>query len=233
MKRDDSKSSVQSQWLTWLIDNLVHGVDPEQLVSALSNRNVTETTARQWIERAQGSNGYAELMRHTRPIRQRHQYLGLRRHLDGLRAEPTAIRSLTHLDAADFFEDYYFENRPVVIRGYANQWPARQKWTPDFIKDQYGDVEVNITDDRLSNPNYDMQHKRHTRTCTLGAFVDRVVANDSGNNAYMVANNRAIEHPEFAPIINDIDYDPEMFDASRWKGCSAFWLGPELSLIHI
>ncbi len=208
------------------MDNLVQGVSPEQLINSLSQRNVPEATARQWIERVQRSDTYADLMLCTRPIRQGHQYLELRRHLDGLRQEPTTIRELKQLNPDDFFEDYYFENRPVVIRGYADNWAARHKWTPAFIKAQYGDVSVNITDDRLSNPNYDMQHVRHSRTCTLGAFVDRVVANDSGNNAYMVANNRAIEHPDFAPIIGDIDYDPEMFDASRWKGCSAFWLGP-------
>lgn len=208
------------------MDNLVQGVAPEQLVSALTQRNISATIARKWIQTVQHSDRYSALMTSTRSIRQSHRYLELRRHLNNERSRPSAIREHTHLTAQDFFEDYYYENRPVVIRGYAQNWPASHKWTPDFIKENYGDVNVNITDDRLSNPNYDMQHEQHTRTCTLGAFVDRVKENTSGNNAYMVANNRAIEHPDFAPILDDVHYDPAMFDAARWKGCSAFWLGP-------
>ena len=227
MKTAPSLKWVQDQWLTWLQTNLIQGVGTQQLVAALEEREVPSDMARAWVDSVSQSQAVQALTRHTRPIRQGHRYLQLRRHLNTLRAQSASVREVSQLAALDFFEDYYFENRPVVIRGYANHWPARQKWTPDFIKANYGNVSVNITDNRLSNPDYDMEHAKHTRVCTLGEFVDRVKSNNSGNDAYMVANNRAIENPDFAPILRDVHYDPEMFNAARWMGCSAFWLGPE------
>jgi hypothetical protein len=226
MKSTPALKTVQDQWLTWLQTNLIQGVSTEQLVQALEQREVPSSVAQSWVDSVAQSQALQALKRHTRPVRQGHRYLQLRRHLNEQRTQPAAIRETAQLSAAEFFEDYYYENRPVVMRGYANDWPARQKWTPDFIKAHYGDVTVDITDNRLSNPNYDMEHIKHTRTCTLGEFVDRVKSNQSGNDAYMVANNRAIETPDFAPILSDVHYDPEMFNADLWKGCSAFWLGP-------
>ena len=43
------------------------------------------------------------------------------------------------IDAADvtqetFFRDYVLRNKPVVISGAALTWPAREKWTNDFLR---------------------------------------------------------------------------------------------------
>ena len=60
----------------------------------------------------------------------------------------------------------------------------------------------------------------------MAEYVDLVCQNKTGNNTYMVANNRNIEDPAFASILKDVIYDDDMFDRHRWKGCTAFWFGP-------
>ncbi|MGB0646454.1 MAG: cupin-like domain-containing protein [Bradymonadia bacterium] len=219
-------NSPDAQWADWLMDNLIRGIPSKRLIQALQTRHIPEEMARNWIEHVKAQKGFNSQLLRTKPIRQSELYLSLRRQLNHEQASKSSIRELKTLDGDTFFQDYYVENRPVVIRGYANDWPAKDKWTLSYLSEHYGQAKVRITDDRLSNPNYDMEHARHTIHCSLHEFIERVSRNDSGNNAYMVANNRVIEQPEMAPLINDIFYDPAIFDAEKWKGCSAFWLGP-------
>ena len=213
-------------WRKWLLRNLADGIEPSLLIDTLGDRGVSPATAASWIRALSASQEFTLLREMTRTARQTRAYLSLRRQLNTSRERGIRLREHTALGAADFFEDYYFENRPVVIRGFANHWPARNKWTPEWLKENYGQLQVKITDDRNSNPNYDMEHQRHTRVCSLAEYTDLVLENRSGNNAYMVANNRNIEHPDFSPILSDVDYDLEMFDPQRWKSCTAFWFGP-------
>ena len=219
-------SPLPKPWFNWLRDNLLAGVAETDLIDSLATRSVSESQAKVWIRIVQDSDAFKTLRARTRRMRQSHRYLQLRRHLNALRAAPQGIREHGQLTAQDFFEDYYFENRPVVLRGYARCWPAFSKWTPEFLKREYGHVPIKITDGRNQNPDYDMQHKRHTRECSMAEFVDIVQTDSTGNDTYMVANNRNIENPLFAPILKDVVYDEAMFVPGRWKSCTAFWLGP-------
>jgi len=66
---------------------------------------------------------------------------------------PTAVtwkpRSLTVVDASlltedTFVRDFLKKNVPVVVTGALNDWPAPQKWTPEFFADEFGDCVVKV-----------------------------------------------------------------------------------------
>lgn len=44
----------------------------------------------------------------------------------------------------DFFRDYVFRSRPVIIENAISSWPAIKKWSTDYLKEQYGDKIVHI-----------------------------------------------------------------------------------------
>ncbi|MBU2904274.1 cupin-like domain-containing protein [Arenibacter algicola] len=44
-------------------------------------------------------------------------------------------QSVPHLDSTTFKKDYLKANRPVVIKGMAENWPAKKKWSIDFFLD--------------------------------------------------------------------------------------------------
>ena len=97
-------------------------------------------------------------------------------------------------------------NRAVVIPAYATQWPAMDRWTPAYLRDRFGQARVKVTDDRESDPDNDMKCAEHTRESSMAEYVVRVLASGDSNNTYMVANNRNIESPELAPILDDVIY---------------------------
>ena len=223
----DQSATLSSDWHRWLLRNLIDGVEHSLICEALAGREIDKDTVQRWIETTETSTEYRTLKALTRRMRQTRQHLVLRRRLNALKPEVGKVRERDEISATDFFQDYYFENRPLVLRGYANHWPARRKWTPEWIKTTYGHVQVKVTDDRNSNPDYDMQHQVHTRSCSLGDYADRVMSNNSGNDTYMVANNRNIENPELSPLLADVDYDTAIFEPTRWRSCSAFlWRTP-------
>ena len=44
----------------------------------------------------------------------------------------------------DFFRDYAFRSRPVVIEKAVSSWPAMKKWTMEYLSEQYGEKLVHI-----------------------------------------------------------------------------------------
>ena len=45
---------------------------------------------------------------------------------------------------ADFFQEYFFRSRSVVIENAVKDWPAMTKWTPGYLRTLYGEKEIHI-----------------------------------------------------------------------------------------
>jgi hypothetical protein len=56
------------------------------------------------------------------------------------------------ISPADFTANYLKPRRPVVIRGLTNNWPARQKWTPEYLKQVVGNKVVPLYDNSKADP---------------------------------------------------------------------------------
>jgi hypothetical protein len=61
------------------------------------------------------------------------------------------IDVLDGIDAKKFKSRYFYLQKPVVIKGLANNYPAGKKWTMDYIKKVCGDVPVDIYDNSKNN----------------------------------------------------------------------------------
>lgn len=48
------------------------------------------------------------------------------------------------ISSEEFFDEYVRSGKPVVLRGFAKQWPAFTAWTDEYLVEQYGDMEVKI-----------------------------------------------------------------------------------------
>jgi hypothetical protein len=125
-----------------------------------------------------------------------------------------------------FFEAYYFSNRPVLLRGLADDWPALRRWSPKFFTETFGDVEVEVTADREEDPRYEDNFTHHRRQMTMRAFVEQVMGG-AGNDVYLVAKNRILERPELASLLADISYPDGILDAAKETPLPRLWFGPE------
>src|ERR1700744_6166924 len=54
------------------------------------------------------------------------------------------IERRERLSRDEFFEQYYFQNRPVIITGAFDFWPARSQWNWAYFRERCGDCEVEV-----------------------------------------------------------------------------------------
>jgi hypothetical protein len=54
------------------------------------------------------------------------------------------VSEVENISVDDFNKNYRANNKPVILRGLANHWKAREKWTFDYFKNNYGQKTVPI-----------------------------------------------------------------------------------------
>jgi len=62
------------------------------------------------------------------------------------------IPRVENITPPDFQTIYMGPNRPVVFKDLASSWPATKKWTPEYLKQKYGDLQVKVYNASYAKP---------------------------------------------------------------------------------
>lgn len=62
------------------------------------------------------------------------------------------IDTVENITVEDFTRNYLKPRRPLIIKGLTNNWAARQKWTPDYMKEVVGNKVVPLYDNAKADP---------------------------------------------------------------------------------
>ena len=136
----------------------------------------------------------------------------------------TPLRVLERADPANFYDEYYFQNRAVILRGLTSHWPASQLWSPDYFASRFGDVTVEVSDGRNSELRYEDHIESHMTRCTLGELVRRCALGPS-NDFYLIAKNKALSNTQLAALLEDIGSLDGFVDTHADRQVS-LWFGP-------
>ncbi|MES2133188.1 MAG: cupin-like domain-containing protein [Bacteroidota bacterium] len=63
----------------------------------------------------------------------------------------SSIETISGITPKEFKKQFLIPQRPVVIKGHANNYPAGEKWTIEYIKELCGSVMVDVFDNSHSN----------------------------------------------------------------------------------
>jgi hypothetical protein len=137
-----------------------------------------------------------------------------------------AIERVPSLEPEAFFRHYYSASRPVVLTDTIRRWPQVATWSPAWFRERFGEAPVAVTTGRTADPDYDRNTPAHTRTMTMGAFVDRLEALGTTNDIYMVARNEALGTPPLSALLAEMTDLPPFLSAAHLPGCVSLWLGP-------
>ncbi|QRK09342.1 cupin-like domain-containing protein [Archangium violaceum] len=198
-------SALAPEWRSWLAENLARGVEPEALARLLERAGVPLALVRLELQRAMRhpalraarslSTRHARLEALLESYRRLYRQSGAHRHLERRRA----------LSPEEFFERYYFRNRPVVLQGLLEDWPARTRWSPEFFAERFGDCLVEVMTGRESEPeDHDFRVAPHRTKMTMRDYVTRVRSAGETNDFYMIARNVVLNEPAFRPLLEDI-----------------------------
>jgi hypothetical protein len=208
-------------WRVWLADNLARGVSVDDLVATLSDHGVGEDEARERIAAIRRSPAFSAARNAL--LRAARAELALR--LVRTRARIDTIERRTDPTPAELFAGPWASGTPFIVTDLVTRWPAFERWSPADLRARFGDVEVEASTGRESDPHYDIRHARHAERMRLDAFIDRLLARPSSNDIYLIANNHNLERDGLAALFEDI-VQPSYLDPARVVGSSALWFGP-------
>jgi cupin-like protein len=101
-----------------------------------------------------------------------------------------AVERRNGLGYDEFIRDHVRGNRPVILTDVTKHWKALARWTPEFFREQYGSIEINVEGQKEP----------------LGSFIDEVLASRfdrPGRYAYSMSIPR-----QFPELLADIDPQP-------------------------
>lgn len=223
--RRELPASVElaSEWRTWVLENLLRGGSPVKITRLLVERGVAPRRAAAAVAHLRRSPELAVCTKLLASAGRAEQVVELlllhRRAIEQVprRAAPVA---------EVFYEEIFAQQRPMLFPDLVPSWPAFGKWSPQYLRERFGHVEVEVTDGRDADPVYDQNTRKHTTRCLLSAFVDRVTAAGKSNDFYMVAQGRNTGRPELAGLFDDLALPAGWFDDALLPTSSALWFGP-------
>ena len=225
-------AQLSEGWRDWLVTNKQRDVKDDQLIAAMIQEGIDAEMARQAVK-AVSQNVFAPVEE-----RQSAQTLDLpqleklesiftvQRQLRALSPKSGQIERRDRIAQQEFLDRYYATNTPLILTGMLQDWPALTKWTPEYLKATYGDVDVEVQLNRDANPNYEIDTPKHKQTMTLAAYTDKVLSSGVTNDFYMVANNSNLERPELRGLLEELPMLPEFFDPALAKKRVFLWFGP-------
>lgn len=214
---------LDDAWRSWIAENLILGVQPAGIIAVLTQSGIAPQAAAAEVEAARQSPYLQGANRLKNRLAKRDWVLDIQRKLN--RLQPPGIERRHRLSGAEFLRDYYSANRPVIVTGMMDDWPAMRKWNLDYFRRRFGAREVEVQFGRDADALYEMNSVAHKRRMKFGEYVDLVQSAGRTNDFYMTANNDSRNRDALNELWDDIVQVPDYF-SSQPNNRGFFWFGP-------
>jgi hypothetical protein len=208
----------------WIGLRLLAGEERQKIVRLLVERGYSSRSAEELVSEATGEPLIAECLTRARHARKLSSLV--RALAKQLRQSPVAECVPVHSNPSPelFFENFYFANRPVLVRGLMQHWPALSRWTPEYFAARFGDETIEVTADRESDPRFEDRFPAHRRQTTMRKFVDTITTT-TGNDLYLVAKNRLLDREPFNSLREDAPHPPGFLTTGPRADSPRIWIG--------
>jgi hypothetical protein len=216
---------VDDEWRRWIAENLMVGQPPASIFESMKGAGISAAEAGSEIQAALDSpyiKGSALLLNR---LKKRDWLLAVYRKLGRLNPATAEIERRHRLSRGEFLAEYYAANRPVIITGMMDDWPALSKWNLDYFASQFGDREVEVQMGRTAGENYEVEREKFARKVRFGDFVGMIRSAGETNDFYLTANNNSSNRSVLTELWDDVVQIPEYLDPNRPGGF--FWMGPK------
>lgn len=136
-----------------------------------------------------------------------------------------AVPTFDSIEPEQFRKEYYLQQKPVVTKGLAKEWPAYHKWNWEYFKQLVGTQKVglynNVKSDAYTPVNAADDYK------TFGEYIEMV---SSGPAAWRIFLFNIFDH---APqLVNDFHW-PEHLMKGFVKKYPMLFVGGQTSITHM
>ena len=219
---------VNDEWRRWIAENLLIGQSAESVLEAMTASGFAADESAREIEAAVQSPYFrgSELLRNR--LKKRDWLLAVYRKNNRLHPRSAEVERRHRLSRQEFLTEYYSTNRPVIITGMMDDWPAMGKWSLDYFARNFGDREVEVQMGRTAGANYETEREKYISRIGFGEFVEKVRTAGETNDFYLTANNNSSNRQALAELWDDVRRFPNI---SRPTGPAVFsgWARPARS----
>lgn len=217
--------AIDDDWRRWVAENLILGAAPGDLVGMLTSSGFDPAESAREVELAVNSPYLqgSDLLRNR--LRKRDWMLATYRKLNRMHPGSTTVERRHRPSRGEFLDGYYSTNRPVIITGMMDDWPALQKWSLDDFAERFGDREVEVSFGRHAGENDEVEQETFLRPLRFADFVEKVRTAGVTNDFNLTAIDNSANKRVLAPLWDDIVQIPEYLDGRDRLGGS-FGFGP-------
>jgi cupin-like protein len=229
--------AVDQEWRRWVAENVLLRKEPLSMVEAMVSAGVDRATAI-WEVQAAIDHPYIRAARQSQTsaasaagildakIQKRDWVLECYRRTARQATTHGKVPRMPKLSRQALLDNYYALNRPVVMTGAMDDWPAMTRWSAEELKRRFGDRVVSVQANRDSDANYEQNSDKLRSEMRFGEFVDITEADGETNNYYITANNSETNTETLKDLWKDIIPFPEYLrDDPANRGF--FWFGPK------
>lgn len=216
---------IDDEWRRWIAENLLLDAAPETVHAVLVHHGFERDHALCEIDSTLKSPYFQAGSRLRNRLRKREWMLSVYGDLNRMRAGADSIERCARLPRDAFYERFYFQNRPVIITGMFDSWPARERWNFDYFRARCGDAVVEVQFGRDADADYEINQPALKRTMRFRDYVDLVERSGVTNDFYMTANNASRNRAALSALWADAPPVREYLDASA-ADAGFFWFGP-------
>jgi hypothetical protein len=214
-------------WQHRIAENILRGCTREILIDTMMRAvDCDFATATSAVEKVLGSPIAKAADEFVMRLKKLEAYLELRTDLEGLSVRSHEIDVRSGLSRAEFLEEYYSANRPVVLKDMADDWPALTRWDTPYFRRVFGSAPVEVMTKRDSDDQFELNCERHREVMPFDLYANHVETCVGSNDSYLVAHNKLLEHPEAALLLDDFRIDDRYLDPERVRGETFLWYGP-------
>ncbi|WP_206335873.1 cupin-like domain-containing protein [Rhizorhabdus phycosphaerae] len=124
-----------------------------------------------------------------------------------------------------FYRDHYLANRPAVLRGLADAWPARRLWSFDHLATALAGRQVRVQWNRSASADYERNVDRHATTRPYEEIDRRLRDPAPCNDFYVTANTADHNRSVFGPLFEEVGEMPDLL-ALGGARAGFIWIGP-------
>lgn len=217
--------SFDDDWRRWIAENLMLDAQPDALHGALREHGFDAAESAREIDAVLASPYFHGAARLRNRLRKRDWILSVYGTLNRMRAASGEIERRERLSREVFFEQYYCQNRPVIMTGAFDFWPARTQWRFDYFRERCGECDVEVQFGRESDADYEINQPKLKRMMRFADYVDLVERSGPTNDFYMTANNTSHNRAALAALWSDVPVIDEYLDPAS-ADTGFFWMGP-------
>ena len=216
---------VDDDWRRWIAHNLMLESSPEDVYAAMCQAGIAPQEAEKEVRQALESPYFRGADQLRNRMKKRDWLLETYRKINRLSPESDIIPRRHRLTRGQFLDEYYSTNRPVIITGMMDDWPAMKKWNLDYFKDKFADRDIEVQFGRNSSDKYEVESRKFLKTIKMGEFVEMVRSATNTNDFYLTANNNSNNKLALPELWEDIVQIPEYLSQSDPMS-GFFWMGP-------